>query len=112
MQTPLVGQDTCQERPHGKAKQIRIRVELSDRLLKLTIRDDGVGFDMDVARKKALKSGSLGLISMDERAQFASGRLKVRTVPGAGTTVQVTFVLESVDNPIAGESGEQHPAPS
>ncbi len=94
---------------HGKAKQIRIRVELSDRLLKLTIRDDGVGFDLDTARMKAIKTGSLGLISMDERAQLAGGRLKVRTVPGAGTTVQATFALKNVDQPVADGGADQSP---
>ena len=79
---------------HAKATQIRIKVELNDRLVKLVIRDDGVGFDMDTARNKAVKSGSMGLISMEERAQLAGGRLKIRTVPGAGTTIQVTFVLD------------------
>ena len=100
---------------HAKAKQIRIRIDLNDRLLTLTIRDDGVGFDMDTARKKALKTGSLGLISMEERAQLAGGRLKVRTVPGDGTTVSAAFVLEIVanpnaDNPIADGSGGQNSA--
>ena len=88
---------------HAKAKQIRIRVDLADRLLKLTIHDDGVGFDMDTARNKAVKTGSLGLISMEERAQLAGGRLKVRTVPGGGTTVQVTFALAATDKPIASD---------
>ena len=91
---------------HASAKQIRVRVERSDRLLTLAIRDDGVGFDMDTARKKALKTGSLGLISMEERAQLAGGRLKMRTVPGGGTTVQATFALGGNVPPIAAESPE------
>ena len=78
---------------HAKASKIGIRVELVDRLLKLAIHDDGGGFDLDAARNKAIKTGSLGLISMEERAQLAGGRLKVRTVPGGGTTVQASFVL-------------------
>ena len=95
---------------HARAGQIRIQVELSGRLLKLAIRDDGVGFDMDAARNKAIKTGSLGLISMEERAQLAGGRLKVRTVPGAGTTIQVTFALKNVDNLIADASRGQSPS--
>ena len=94
---------------HAKAGQIRILVELHDRLLKLAIRDDGVGFDMDTARKKASKTGSLGLISMEERAQLAGGRLQIRTNPGAGTTVHVTFVLKNVDNLIADAGSNQRP---
>ena len=91
---------------HASAKQIRIRVELSDRLLTLAIRDDGVGFDMDTAQKKALKTGSLGLISMEERAQLAGGRLKMRTVPGGGTTVQATFALDGTNRSPATDGGE------
>ena len=94
---------------HAKAHQIRIRVDLGGHLLKLAIRDDGVGFDMDTARKKAIKTGSLGLISMEERAQLAGGRLKIRTVPGAGTTVQVTFALENASSQAANGSGVRNP---
>ena len=95
---------------HSKAKQIRIRVELNDRLLTLSIRDDGVGFDMDTARTTAMKTGSLGLISMEERAQLAGGRLKIRTVPGAGTTVQVTFALGNTGNPDADAGSGRNPS--
>ena len=82
---------------HAHAKHIQIIVSATDRLLKLQIRDDGVGFDVDAARQRALKSGSLGLISMEERALLAGGRLKMRTVPHAGTTVQATFTLDNTD---------------
>lgn len=92
---------------HAKAKQIRIRVERRDRLLTLTIQDDGVGFDMDSARSKALRTGSLGLISMEERAQLAGGRLKIRTVAGAGTTVQATFTVAAAGSPGAERSNDQ-----
>ena len=85
---------------HATPKHIRIRVELAGRLLTLAIRDDGTGFDMDAARKKALKTGSLGLVSMEERAQLAGGRLKIRTGPGLGTTVHATFTLG-----ISGDTG-------
>ncbi len=81
---------------HAKAGNIYIVVEATEHLLKLTIRDDGVGFDPDEARQQALKSGSLGLISMEERAQLAGGRIKMRTVKGAGTTIKATFALSPV----------------
>jgi len=89
---------------HAKATKIGIRVELNDRLLNLAIHDDGVGFDIDAARNKAIKTGSLGLISMEERAQLAGGRLKVRTVPGGGTTVQASFALSGNEKSTANES--------
>jgi two-component system, NarL family, sensor histidine kinase UhpB len=76
---------------HGSPKRIVVRVERDGGLLKLSVRDDGVGFDEEAQRLRALKSGSLGLISMEERAELAGGRLKLRSVVGGGTTVSVLF---------------------
>jgi two-component system sensor histidine kinase UhpB len=78
---------------HGKARRIVVRVERDGALLKLSVRDDGVGFDEEAQRARGLKSGSLGLISMEERAELAAGRLKLRTVIGGGTTVSALFPL-------------------
>ena len=78
---------------HGKATHIAVNVDISDSLLRLAIRDDGSGFDEEAARARAMKAGSMGLIGMQERAELAGGRLKLRTTPGSGTTVSVTFPL-------------------
>ena len=87
---------------HAGAEHIYVRVELHGQTLMLMIGDDGVGFDMDSARKKALMTGSLGLIGMQERAQLAGGRLAVSAAPGSGTTVQLTFALDPADQTAIG----------
>jgi two-component system sensor histidine kinase UhpB len=78
---------------HSKANQVAINIESDGALLKLVVRDDGVGFDELSERLRTLRSGSMGLIGMEERAQLAGGRLKLRSVPGAGTTVSAIFPL-------------------
>ena len=80
---------------HAQARKVVVQLEQTGNLLNLNIRDDGVGFDEQTARARALKKGSLGLISMEERADLAGGRLKIRSVPGAGTTVTATFPLSN-----------------
>jgi PAS domain S-box-containing protein len=55
----------------------------------LTVRDSGVGFDPDVARK----SPGLGLTSMQERLKLVSGDLFVDSTPGLGTTVHARVPL-------------------
>src|SRR5579862_595617 len=79
---------------HAQAKAIRIALQSDGRLLKLSIRDDGVGFDQDAARTRSVKAGGMGLVGMDERAQLAGGRLRVRSVLGGGTTVSAIFPLD------------------
>jgi signal transduction histidine kinase len=52
----------------------------------LTITDNGIGFDP----KTAPLEGHYGLVGMHERALLCNGRLEINSVPGAGTTVQLT----------------------
>jgi two-component system sensor histidine kinase UhpB len=78
---------------HSKATQVAISVESDGALLKLVVRDDGIGFDEPSERLRVMRSGSMGLIGMEERAQLAGGRLKLRSVPGGGTTVSAIFPL-------------------
>lgn len=88
---------------HAQAKNVRIQVDADESLLRLAIHDDGVGFDPEVARVRSGRCGHLGLISMEERARLAGGRLKVRSIPGGGTTLTAVFPLRS-------ESGDGVPA--
>ena len=95
---------------HAQAHKVRIAVDCDGRLLRLAIHDDGVGFDESAARAAGLKSGSMGLIGMDERAQLAGGRLKVRSTPGGGTTVSAIFPLAGAS--LDEESGALAPSPA
>jgi signal transduction histidine kinase len=59
----------------------------------LTIHDDGIGFDPEhhAARRKGM--GGLGLLSMRERATYVGGALKIKSVRGAGTKIEVLIPL-------------------
>jgi signal transduction histidine kinase len=50
----------------------------------LSIRDDGVGFEPQKIRSK----GTLGLVSMRERARLVRGQLLMSSQPGAGTRIE------------------------
>ena len=52
--------------------------------LRLTVADDGAGFDPD---EPGVRSRRLGLTSMEERARALGGTLSIDSAPGAGTTV-------------------------
>ena len=62
-------------------------------VLHLRIRDDGQGFDVHVARERALRGYSLGLLGMEERAYLAGGAISIASTPGQGTVVTATFPL-------------------
>jgi two-component system sensor histidine kinase DegS len=56
-------------------------------MLTLTVRDDGVGFD-----PAQVAADRYGLAGMHERAEAIGARLAVRSKPGLGTTVELSFV--------------------
>ena len=56
--------------------------------LKMTIRDDGSGFEMNT-----VKAGN-GLINMRQRAELMKGRFNLETIPGKGTIIELEFKNE------------------
>lgn len=63
-----------------------MRLDVSGAAVRLTVSDEGSGFDLAVT---ARTSRRLGLASMRERAEALGGTLQVDTEPGAGTTVML-----------------------
>lgn len=76
---------------HARPAEIRIALDFDASRLRLSVRDDGLGFDPAEARLRALQGGSLGLIGMDERCQLAGGRLDIVSRSGDGTEIIATF---------------------
>jgi signal transduction histidine kinase len=80
------------------AKAHTVTVELSknhdDAQLHLSVRDDGVGFDVASVRAQAVRGASLGLLSMEERTILAGGAFECDSTPGRGTEVRAWFPLK------------------
>ena len=71
---------------HAGASRIGVRLDAGDGRLVLEVEDDGVGFEPDGRETRAR---SLGLTSMQERAERLGGRLAISSAPGRGTTVRL-----------------------
>ncbi len=74
---------------HAKAGRLSVKLTRRDGELELTVRDDGVGFDVDQAHARATLGKSLGLLGMEERATLVGGRLEIQSAEGLGATVHV-----------------------
>jgi nitrate/nitrite-specific signal transduction histidine kinase len=77
-------------RKHAKASNIIIRCESDPEVSRITVEDDGSGFEPD---KVLLDEGELhyGLQIMRERAQSFGGSITINALPEAGTTVIITI---------------------
>ena len=83
-----IGQEALTNvRKHARAKRVDIVLEGDRGGTRVTIRDDGVGFDPDTTPANGTP-GHLGIASMLERAQLAGGWCRVDSAPGQGTTVE------------------------
>jgi signal transduction histidine kinase len=78
---------------HAQAKQVQLDVAVSDGRLKMTLRDDGIGFDVNAKQASAAAGKSMGLLSMTERARLGDGHLEMISAPGEGTTVRLDLPL-------------------
>jgi PAS domain S-box-containing protein len=70
---------------HSGAKEARVELQRAGEGVLMTVADRGRGFDADASAAHA----GLGLVSMQERARLLHGRLKITSLPGAGTTLEV-----------------------
>jgi len=64
-------------------------VEFDEGRVRITVYDNGRGFELPGRTDDLATAGKLGLIGMHERAHLLGGTLTVRSEPGKGTTVTV-----------------------
>lgn len=69
---------------HAKANTVQVKLEFLHESLRLVVKDDGVGFDMDEQKSTG---SSFGLLGMNERTQLLEGEIEVQSAPGEGTKV-------------------------
>jgi signal transduction histidine kinase len=69
---------------HSGVRHFEVRLWGTSHEMHLTLTDFGVGFD----REAAIKSGGLGLISMEERLKLVNGTFSIRSQPKRGTVIE------------------------
>jgi PAS domain S-box-containing protein len=74
---------------HSCAETVQVSLRSEPGELVLSINDDGIGFDVNQARRQR----GMGLASMQERAHLVGGRLCIESQPDAGTKVQAHVPL-------------------
>ena len=80
---------------HAKATQVLVRLTRDGDVLILTVKDDGVGFDVERLRKRAPRAATLGLVSMQERAHAAGGVIDIDSAPASGTEIRFSLPLDA-----------------
>lgn len=93
---------------HARARRVTVKLTKPDTVVQLAIHDDGIGFDPEHHATRRKGKGGLGLLGMRERAIYAGGALKVKSVRSAGlaksgTAIEVRIPLDK------DRTGEEQP---
>ena len=78
---------------HSGAKRLSIALSLEVDGLHLSVKDNGVGFDVETTFRKLQHLASLGLIGMRERVADLGGRFQITSSQGRGTEIAAYFPL-------------------
>ena len=74
---------------HAHASRVDVELEFGEGKSRVTIRDDGQGFDLRGSLAELPRMGKLGLAGMEERVRLLGGTLTLESQPGEGTSVVV-----------------------
>lgn len=96
-------------RKHAEPQNVWVRMRVTDAGLSVSVEDDGRGFDPLALRVDAGRRGSLGVLSMMERADLLKADFQIDSAPGQGTRVrlQIPLLRSPLDapSPAAEEAG-------
>ncbi len=90
---------------HSRSSRIDVSVAIDGRVLRMRIRDFGVGFN------PAMQRNGLGLISMHERLRMIGGVVRFTCVAGGGADVEAEVNLDLKEFPAQDHLDSSLPAP-
>ena len=79
---------------HAGAKKVKLSIGRVGGRIRISVEDDGCGFDPAAAAANAVKNGGFGLFSVRERLEQLGGSVEIDSAPGSGTRVTVTAPLK------------------
>ena len=75
---------------HAKASHVWVNLKFAQNSIKLTIKDNGQGFDLETIRV------GMGLESMRERSRLLGGQMEIETCPGKFALFKFSFPIKIV----------------
>ncbi|HWQ83987.1 MAG TPA: ATP-binding protein [Anaerolineales bacterium] len=74
---------------HAQAKSAAVELEFEAEAVRLSITDDGTGFQAPRSPAELAAQGHFGLLGISERADLIGAQLDLQSTPGQGTRIQI-----------------------
>jgi len=103
----IVQEAVTNAKKHAGAREVWLRLSTEQGWLRIVVEDNGAGFDAEAVDKDYDRTGSIGLLSMRERAQLIDGHMQIETStqpPDSGTRI---ILRVPIHDAIARESAKE-----
>ena len=80
---------------HSKAKEVNVSFRLLKNDYRITVADNGIGFDLEDMRDKAVSQKKFGLFSIMERIRYIGGSVEIDTMPRKGTKIIINMPIKN-----------------
>jgi PAS domain S-box-containing protein len=91
---------------HAGITKATVQVSRTDGQIRISVADDGAGFDVRSAEADVGKGGGFGLFAIRERLDLLGGQLEIDSAPGRGSRFSLVAPLEASDE----HNGQPQPA--
>lgn len=78
---------------HAHASYVSLDITFQAKMVKITIQDNGDGFDVSQVEAKMSKGVNFGMIGMQERVELLEGRLDIDSQKGEGTKISILIPI-------------------
>ncbi len=90
---------------HAQARKVKVCVHRADGNIRVSVEDDGVGFDPVDVTSRAAKGAKFGLFSIRQRLEQLGGFIEIDAEPGRGSRISMTAPLKQTDTEDDRQSG-------
>jgi PAS domain S-box-containing protein len=80
---------------HAHAKNVTIILVFTGNNIKISIQDDGTGFDTEKVSYTRAKPRGLGILGMKERVALFGGTFNISSRPGEGTEINIEIPIKN-----------------
>jgi len=80
---------------HANAHKVKVSIRRIGSRIRVSVQDDGIGFDATGTWSTTTRKGGFGLFSIRERLEQLGGHLHIDSAPGRGCTVTMTAPIKN-----------------
>ncbi len=81
---------------HAQATYVWVEITYQAQMIKIVVKDNGIGFNLQQIKREQSKRESFGLVGMRERVELLEGRMEIESADQEGTTI-VIHIPTNVD---------------